>query len=120
MTALRRKRGTVRGSITRIKSRVADLRDRREERTEVSANARQLGKKLESLASEFRELHYSILDAIESEEDGTREQRVFDEVDDEITQLQIDIEALVSATLPSDLPITVKDERKLSLVSFRI
>lgn len=100
VAALRRKRGVIRGSITRIKNRVDVLRTQ-EDKSEVTAIARQLGKKLESLTSEFKELHYSVLDALEPEEDFVREQRTFDEVDDEITQLQIDIEALMSISATS-------------------
>ena len=98
-TALRRRRGVVRGSITRIKTKLRDLQ-RKEDQSHTPSYARQMAQRLESLNSEFKNIHYSIVELLESEEDRAREQTNLDEVDDEIAELLVAIETLVSSSTP--------------------
>ncbi len=49
---LRRRRGVIRGSITRIKTRLRDLQDK-EEQSDTPSHARQMAQRLETLGSEI-------------------------------------------------------------------
>ena len=93
ITDLRRKRGNVRSSITRIRTRLRTLQEK-EDKSDISNHARQMSQRLDTLSSKFKEIHYSIVAQLESEDELTREQANLDETDDEVAQLLVEIEIL--------------------------
>ena len=92
--AIQRRRGVVRGSITRLRSRLSELKGKTDE-LDSPSHARQMAQRLETLDSEFKNHHYAIIEALEREEDLIREQNVLDDHDEEIAQLSVFIEMLV-------------------------
>ena len=94
VATLRRRRGVVRASITRLRSRLRDLQDNIDQ-PETPNHARLMIQRLQSLDSEFKGHHYTVIESLESEEDLTREQNVLDEHDEEIAHLSVAIEMLV-------------------------
>ena len=93
ITDLRRKRGNVRSSITRIRTRLRTLQEK-EDKSDIPNHARQMSQRLDTLSSKFKEIHYSIVAQLESEDKLTREQANLDETDDEVAQLLVEIEML--------------------------
>ena len=93
ITDLRRKRGNVRSSITRIRTRLRTLQEK-EDKSDIPNHARQMSQRLDTLSSKFKEIHYSIVAQLESEDELTREQANLDETDDEVAQLLVEIEML--------------------------
>ena len=96
LAVLRRRRGVARGSITRIKTKVRGLRDK-EDKSDVPNHARMLIRQLESLITEYKDLHYSIVEQLTSDEDLDREQVVLDEADDYVSDLQVALEMLLAS-----------------------
>jgi phytoene dehydrogenase-like protein len=78
IAALRRKRGTIRASITRIKTRLRAL-ESKEDKSDFPNHAHQMTQRLDTLSSNFKDVHYSIISQTKSEEDLAREQAMLDE-----------------------------------------
>ncbi len=85
---IRRKRGIVRASTTRIKTKIRDLEDKTDD-PDTHAHARRILQKLEALDCEFKDIHYSLVELLEEEDDLQREQTILDEHDDDMVQLSI-------------------------------
>ena len=100
MSAIRRRRGVVRGSITRLRSRLSELKGKTDE-LDTPSHARRMAQRLETLDSEFKNHHYVIIESLEREEDLTREQNILDEHDEEIAQLSVSIEMLIASCPPT-------------------
>ena len=100
MSAIRRQRGVVRGSITRLRSRLSELKGKTDE-LDMPSHARRMAQRLETLDSEFKNHHYAIIESLEREEDLAREQNVLDEHDEEKAQLSVSIEMLIASCPPT-------------------
>lgn len=101
LSSNRKKRGVVRASITKLGSRVTEL----EAATSLPGTvdrARRLTTRLESLAEEFKLHHYSVIDLLDGEEDLAREQEIFDEQDEDVSQLALRLEGVISTCPASD------------------
>ena len=106
ITNLKKRRGTVRASVTNLKNRVSEL----EARADIAPasrleSARQHKVKLTTHDSDFRKHHFELIDLLESTDDLDREQRVLDEHDDIVTSLFTRLECVINdhtgTTLPS-------------------
>ena len=65
---LRRRRGVVRASITRLGNRLRELEDTVAQPT-TAMHAQQLNTKLKDLDSNFKDLHMQVVDQLEDEEE---------------------------------------------------
>ena len=66
VSVLRKRRGVVRASITRLTSRIKELESKADQPTTIDL-ARQTKDKLKSLDSEFKVHHYAVVDVIDDE-----------------------------------------------------
>ena len=117
LTKLRRRRGVVRSSVTRLEKRLRELEDISEQPA-TADHARELAIKLGNLDADFKAYHFDLIDLIEGEEGDAldKEQDVLDEHDDLIADMNIRLKRLFSVdTLPSSDPDPVKlSSRKLN------
>ena len=111
---LRKKRGTVRASITRLTTRLHTL-EAGEKGPTTPMQARQMRGRLESLDSDFKTYHFALIDTLheEDEEGLTREQAILDQHDDDIADISIRIEALLLTTAPEPDTRSVTDDRRV-------
>ena len=91
----KRKRGVVRGSITKLRTKIGEL-ERKVDDPSTLDIAQRLASKLESLDAEFKVHHYSVIELIENEDELDDEQDAIDQHDDIVTELGICIQKLVS------------------------
>ena len=95
LSRVKRRRGAARASVTRLKENV----DKLEAKSELTRTDRLmvscLVKKLDDWDSEFRKQHDVVLDLTEDESDAIeREQSIFDEHDETVTQLSLRLQVL--------------------------
>ena len=93
---LRKRRGVVRASITRLSSRLKDLESKVEQPTTLD-HAQRMSKKLDTLDSEFKVHHYALIDLIDDDESLGKEQAALDEHDDDVAALAARINLLITA-----------------------
>ena len=106
---LRKRRGVVRASITRLGTRLKELEETSDQ-PRTPDHARQLLTKLQSLDEDFKKHHFELIDIIDGDEDLEREQSI-DKHDDDITSLSICLQILLA---PSKTPVApATDGRKL-------
>ena len=96
LTSSRRRRGVIRASVTKLGAKLTEL-EKKPDDPSTLGHAQRLGPKLESLDSEFKVHHYTVVELIAKEEDLDDEQAIFDQHDDTIADLSARIEKLVSA-----------------------
>ena len=87
-TILRRRRGVVRASITRITNRLKELEGKADQPTTLDIAQRTL-KKLDTLEAEFKTHHYALIDLIDDDDDLREEQELLDRHDDEMSTLVV-------------------------------
>ena len=113
ITRLRRRRGVVRASITRLEKRLRELEDTAEQPA-TPDHARELAVKLDTLVTDFKDYHLQILDLMEDVDDELRhEQETLDDHDDIISDINIRIKRLTART-DSDPEEVNKSVRKLN------
>lgn len=101
LTKLRRRRGVVRSSVTRLEKRISELEEISEQPT-TPEHARELAIKLESLDADFQAHHMELIDLIDDdmlegdEELLDKEQEVIDEHDDLVSDMKIRLNRLCS------------------------
>ncbi len=96
LSTLRRRRGVVRASITRLATRLVDLEGKTDQPSTLDL-AHGMSKKLETLDSDFKVHHLSLVDAIKDEEAALEEQEVLDDHDDKTEVLAARIKCLIVA-----------------------
>ena len=102
ISVLRKRRGIVRASITRLTNRIKELERKVDQPSTFDLTKRDKDK-LELLDSEFQVHHYTVVDVLDKDEDLAKEQEVLDEHDDTIAELAIRIQKLISiCSAPSD------------------
>lgn len=114
---LKKRRGAQRGSVTRLESRVTELEGIADQ-PRTAEHAQQILTKLRAYDEAFRDLHFQIVDSI-SEEDETsleNEQGILDKFDDDVANLTLRVEALISRPTPDPTRglVTVIDRRPLN------
>ena len=97
LPTLRKRRGVVRDSITRLANRLRDL-EATPTGPGVGDSARQSATKLETLDKEFKSLHFEIVDLIDDKEVGelNKEQEVLDRHDDDSEAISIHHQQLIT------------------------
>ena len=117
VTKLRKRRGVVRASITRLGTRLKELDDTADQ-PRTSEHARQLLVKLKSLDEEFRGLHYEIIDLIDEggEDVIEAEQVILDKHDDDVATLTVRLESLSTAAVASTPDTRKPLSRRLSRI----
>ena len=95
LTKLRKRRGVIRALITRLEKRIREL-EGISDQPNTPDHARELASNMESLAAEFKEYHFELVDKIEESEDALleREQDILDEQSDLISDLNIRLRRL--------------------------
>ena len=96
---LKRRRGIARGSLTRLKTRVGEL-EARDDLSRSLEEARRLLQRLDAIDSDFKSNHLALIDAIEDEGELDKEQGILDDHDDDVTDLTIRLNRIIS-THPS-------------------
>ena len=99
VAALRRRRGTVRGSLTRLHKTLKDLSRKSPDDPKTATLVSHHAKRLESLDREFREYHSSIVDLLDDGDEtaALTEQETLDQHDDEMVTLTADLQSLIDA-----------------------
>jgi len=97
LSSLRKKRGTTRGSITKLSKNLKDL-EAHPDGPDVVDRARQYLTRLEILDKEFKSLHFQVIDLIGDEEVAElgKEQDVLDTHDDNVTAISLHLQQLVT------------------------
>lgn len=101
-TNIRKKRGVVRASITKLDTRLSEL-ERKSDRSGVHDQALLLSTRIKALDSEFNNLHFALIDTIKDDETELldTEQKALDEHDETIDGLTIRIQHLITASGPT-------------------
>ena len=109
VSKLRKRRGVVRASITRLDSRIKELEDVAEQ-PGTPGHARQLAIKLETLDSKLKNYHFQLIDLLDDEDEDSleKEQEILDKHDDIVAELNMRIERLYSKATPA-----VTDDHRL-------
>ena len=96
LTAQHRRRGVVPASVTRLRTCLDEL-ERFADQPNRLDSAKQMLSKLESLDSEFRKQHFATVDLVEGEEALAAEQAVLDSHDDDVAQLSLRLQRVISS-----------------------
>ena len=101
----KQRRTIIKGSLTCLGTKLRDLEARREE-ADTPELVKQMKKKLDGLAADFKTHHYAIIDTVPEEDEGgiEREQQTLDEHDDVVSNLAARIQQLLSACKSSSAP----------------
>lgn len=91
---LRKRRGVVRASVTRLEKRLNGL-EIAPGGPGVSVGAKQLADKLEVLDADFRGLHLQLVDLPDESGELEGEQDTLDKHDDDITDLSVQLQQLI-------------------------
>ena len=112
---LRKRRGVVRASVTRLDKRLKDLEATRDQ-PGVNDRAKQLAAKLEGLEHDFKTSHLQLIDLIDDEDELEQEHEVLDRHDDDVASLTVRLQKLMTASSSSATPDAGKKAptRKLS------
>ena len=115
ISKLRKRRGVVRASITRLAARLKELENASPE-PDTPKHARQLSEKLKSLDEEFRKLHYEVIDLIDDDGDSTveAEQVILDKHDDDVSELTVRLESLLTTAVCPAVDARKSLSRRLS------
>ena len=99
---LRKRRGVVRASITRLGTRLKELEDAAD-RPDTPQHAGQLAAKLRSLDGEFDTIHFDVIDLIDEENEDVlvAEQGILDRHDNDAATLTVRLGSLSTAPVPS-------------------
>jgi len=95
LTSSRRRRGVIRGSITRLGTRLNEL-ERNPDDPATFDHAQRLSSKLNSLDAEFKVQHYSVIDLVDNEDELADEQDIIDRHDDNVAELSVRLQKLLS------------------------
>lgn len=101
LSTSRKRRGVIRASLTHLQTKLSELEGTLEQPGTVDA-AKRLLARLEDLDKDFKVHHFAIVDLIE-DESLQGEQEALDNHDDDVTQLGVRLQQLISAcSSPSD------------------
>ena len=96
ISALRKRRGVAKASITRLAKGLKDLEAKTDEPKTLNL-AQHAAKRLETSDQDFQELHSKIVDLLESEEDLVKEQEVLDLHNDEVSLFTVELGQIMAA-----------------------
>ena len=103
----------MRRSITRLTDRVSELEETTDQ-PRTPDHARQLLTKLQTLDSEFRTIHFQLIDLIdEANTEGLdAEQGRLDKLDDDVAGLTVRLEVLMNPATPPTAPVALPLDRR--------
>ena len=122
VATLRRRRGVVRASITRIATRLRELEGKVHEPSTPSL-ARRMSQRLEALDTDFKTHHLAVIDAMGDDDTAglAQEQEILDIHDDEVASLAYRFEQLTRAHTPgADAGGRVIATRRLSQLETKL
>ena len=120
VSLVRRRRGVVRASVTRLGNCLRELEDSRDQPA-TPAHAQQLYAKFEDLDFNFRDLHMEVVDALELDEDVEAEQVILDRHDDRVSGFTVHLQGPINSSTTTPTVLTNERERKsLSLKLSRL
>ena len=98
LATLRKRRGVIKASITRLNTRLNDLESKIHEPT-TSSPAQRMLQTLDTLNADFKKHHYAVIDRIDEADVKTlgSEQDALDQHDDGISNLAMQIEQVIGA-----------------------
>lgn len=99
LSNLRKRRGVVKASITRLETRLSAMESTPNENT--VDNARQLLAKLRTYDSEFKDVHMSMIDLIEDETTVLAEQIILDNHDDLTASMTVRVQKVIASAKPA-------------------
>ena len=102
-SVLRKRRGVTRASLSRLTTRVRDLESKAGQPGTLDV-ARRLEQKLEELKSNFMTHHLALVDILTDGDVLATEQGVLDDHDEEVTQLEVRIQHVITAYSSSSSP----------------
>ena len=111
INALRRRRGVVRASITRLTTRLRELESKTDQPDTV-ARAQQLLSKLNGLDTDFKVIHLQIVDLVSKDEDLVAEQDILDNHEDKVASLSFSFQQLCGSS-PTP-PVTPTEKNLLT------
>ena len=97
----KRQRGTVRASITKMVSCIANMESRAPLSPTDEILAKRMEQKTYDLDKDFREYHYSILDLMKEDEDFDGEQAILDEHEEKISTILDHLYVLLNPAKPT-------------------
>ena len=109
---LRKRRGVVRASVTRLNERIFELEGTTDVH-HITDPAHQLLTKLQTLDSDFKKAHFDLIDLID-EADTTsleNEQAVINKFDDDVSDYTVRLEALIKRA-PLATPVVPPPDRR--------
>ena len=101
LSAHRRRRGVAKASITRLTTRLKDLKASVSQPATID-HAQRMQQNLDALDTEFRVHHHNVIDLTDSEDSLPREQDVLDKHDDLVADLSVRVKQLIDACTSSD------------------
>ena len=106
---LRRRRGTVRRSLTKLGDTVGDL-EVNSDKEDAAAHAKLLIESLDQLDSDFKSFHFKVIDLIRDDDEKTmdKEQEHLDWHNDSVTRLRLHLQLLVAATTTAATSTTAR------------
>lgn len=113
ISTLRKRRGVVKASITRLSRSLRDLEGRAGEANTLDL-AQRMVSRLENLDSEFKTHHLELIDLLEDETELAHEQEILDDHDEEMSRLTVGVQRLVVTCS------TVPDKNARKVASRRI
>ena len=85
---LRRRRGIVRGLLTRLKTHVGEL-EALDDLSRSLEEAHKLLQRLDAIDSDFKSNHLALINTVKDEGELNKEQGILDDHDDDVTDLTI-------------------------------
>ena len=113
LTKIRRRRGVVRSSITRLEKRLREL-EAIPSQPATADHAQELTAKLAVLDAEYKSYHLELIDLIEDSEVLEKEQDTLDNHDDAVTDMNIRLKRLCSIATSSSTDQQRMSSRKLA------
>ena len=110
--SLKKRRGVIRSSITRLANRLSVLRDKPPNRDTLEA-AQQTLQRLIDLQAEFEVLHFDLVDLIEDDKTLESEQEVFDTVNEQVDDTKIHIKKIINSCTTSEVSSILCNEETL-------
>ena len=102
LAALRRRRGAIKASVTKLTTKLTEL-ETKEFGPAIQAQAQQLSKRLENLDADFKMRHFAILDVLDDDDQLATEHDTLDNHDDEVADLSLRLQALLASTATTPL-----------------
>ena len=113
VSTVKKRRGVVRASITRLATKLRDLKEMTDQPMTPDL-VQAMTQKLNTLDAEFRKYHFELIDLIDDEETLAKEQETLDSHDDNVSALSTQMKQLMMACFSADSSKRKISSKKLS------